>query len=352
MTASPNVAPMELDEVLSASWLEFALAGVRKGRISSVEVVETQTTVATKVRFRVEWSGAAEDDPAAGSFCVKAGFGSLGDGHRRGGAFRTEGSFYRDLADKVPVRVPHCVYVGVDPQTAQSVIVMEDLVARGARFLSALEPYSTEQAAQTLGELAKLHAMRWDGAGLDGFDWLLTGVVDRFAAAAPADLQDLLDGERGDALPADIRNAERLSRAMRQLGALSSSGPACLVHGDAHAGNLYLTAEGEPGLVDWQLLQRGHWALDVAYHLAAVLTVADRERAERDLVAHYLDRLGSHGVKAPSWSEAWDAYRRALVYGYFLWAITRRVAEPITREFVTRLGLAVAANDSFASLDQ
>jgi aminoglycoside phosphotransferase (APT) family kinase protein len=127
--------------------------------------------------------------------------------------------------------------------------------------------------------------------------------------------------------------------------------PSCLVHGDAHAGNLYLTADGRPGLVDWQLLNRGHWALDVAYHIGAVLTVADRERAERDLVRHYLDRLRSYGAAAPSWEEAWRDYRRALVYGYYLWSITRRVAEPITCEFATRLGLAVAANDSFASLE-
>lgn len=351
MTGSPSAAPMELDEVLSARWLQFALSGVRPGgRISSVEVVETQTTVATKVRFTVRWSGAAADDPAASAFCVKAGFGPLSDGHRRGGAFLTEGYFYRDLAAAVPVRVPRCVYAGIDERTRQSVIVMEDLVARGARFLSALEPYSLEQTAQTLGELAKLHAVGGNGAGPDRFEWLGSGVVDRFSAARPADLQDLLDGPRGELLPAEIRDADRLGRGIRQLAEVIKGAPSCLVHGDAHAGNLYLTADGRPGLIDWQLFHRGHWALDVAYHLGAVLTVTDRERAERDLVGHYLDRLRSYGAVAPSWDEAWRDYRRALVYGYYLWAITRRVAEPITREFVTRLGLAVAANDSFASL--
>ena len=57
----------------------------------------------------------------------------------------------------------------------------------------------------------------------------------------------------------------------------SEARPQFLVHGDAHAGNIFRTDRGS-GLIDWQVLQRGTWAIDVAYHLCAVLPVDLAER--------------------------------------------------------------------------
>jgi aminoglycoside phosphotransferase (APT) family kinase protein len=148
-------------------------------------------------------------------------------------------------------------------------------------------------------------------------------------------------------LPAAIKDAARLAAGMRQLGQSDESGTTCLVHGDAHAGNVFLNPDGSVGVIDWQVVHRGNWACDVAYHIGAVLSVETREKAERDLLAHYLDRLAAHGGQPPSWDVAWDSYRRFLVYGYFLWAMTRFVDEDITVEFVKRLGTAVAQHESF-----
>ena len=42
--------------------------------------------------------------------------------------------------------------------------------------------------------------------------------------------------------------------------------------------------------------------------------------------------------------------RHPAVYGYYLWAITRRVDPPIIRTFTARLGAAVTRHDSFGLL--
>jgi hypothetical protein len=84
--------------------------------------------------------------------------------------------------------------------------------------------------------------------------------------------------------------------------------------------------------------------------VGAVLDAADRERSERALLAHYLDAVRASGGKTPSPDAAWDAYRAALVYGYFMWAITQRVERPIIETFVARLGAAVEAHESFERL--
>jgi hypothetical protein len=110
-----------------------------------------------------------------------------------------------------------------------------------------------------------------------------------------------------------------------------------------------MTADG-PGLNDWQNYQRGLWAVDVAYHIAAVLPVEVAEREERRLLDHYLDAVRRFGGHAPDAESAWATYRMSPVWGYYLWAITRSVDPPIIYEFVKRLGSAVVRHDSFALL--
>jgi aminoglycoside phosphotransferase (APT) family kinase protein len=120
-----------------------------------------------------------------------------------------------------------------------------------------------------------------------------------------------------------------------------------VIHGDAHIGNIFLDGAMQPSLIDWQMVSYGPWGLDVGYHIASALPVDERERAERDLLAHYLERLRAGGIEPPAWDDAWDEYRRGIVYGYYLWGITRLVAPDIIEELLHRLGSAALAHSSF-----
>jgi aminoglycoside/choline kinase family phosphotransferase len=274
---------------------------------------------------------------------VKAFFGETG--RARAWIGEPEARFYSELAPGLGVRMPRALYAAVDPATRHGIVVLEDLVPAGARFLGALSPYTVEQVAATLGELAKLHARVWDSPRLEA-DWLQPDVSKFTRYRSVSELQALLDGERGVPLPDDVRSAERLQDAVVRLFAGTEGQRRCVVHGDAHAGNLYLDAAGAPGIVDWQIVSRGHWSFDVAYHVAAALEASERERAERDLVRGYLERMRTLGVGMPAWDEAWTWYRRALVYGYNLWAVATTVDPRVTHEFVYRLGSAVARHGS------
>ena len=136
---------------------------------------------------------------------------------------------------------------------------------------------------------------------------------------------------------------------MKALADKSESRPQFLVHGDAHAGNIFRTAQGS-GLIDWQVLQRGTWAIDVAYHLCAVLPVDLAEREERRLLGLYLDMARGLGLALPGEEEAWLQYREAVMYGFYMWGITRRVEPAIRNQFTDRLGRAVMRHDSFGLL--
>src|SRR3546814_4799515 len=91
-----------------------------------------------------------------------------------------------------------------------------------------------------------------------------------------------------------------------------------LLHGDTHLGNIYLLPDGRAGLLDWQLVVRGHHMHDVNYIVTTALSIGDRRNHERDLLAYYLDRLKAHGVAAaPDFEESWNEYKRCLVWGVY-----------------------------------
>jgi hypothetical protein len=333
--------PQTLERALDPGWLGQVLGAP----VTAVECVEIIKTVATKVRFAVNVANGGE----TGRYCLK-GLLDVDPLTAQGGPTMVrEADFYGKVADRVDVRVPHCVTSVIDRDAQRAVVIMRDLIADGARFCSALEPFSAEQAAASLDQIARLHAGR---ALLDAMPWINRRIAELAKAqyVSLSQLQEMLDGPRGENLPAATRSAERLVAAMHTLAGRDAARPHFLIHGDCHAGNIFRTAEG-PGLIDWQLLQRGSWALDVAYHIVAVLPVELAEREERKLLAHYLTTMRGLGYSMPGEEEAWLQYRESLIYGYYLWAITRRVDPPIINLFVHRLGAAVTRHESHRLLD-
>ena len=331
-------APLDLDVVCSPEWC----SGILGAPVVEVERVEELVTIASKVRFRVTY-----DDGTTDALCVKgyfspdsAGFVDLG---------QLEVHFYESLAPAMGLEVPECVHTGIDPGTGHGIIVMRDLVDAGCTFLTPLHPYTPDQTAATLGQLARLH--HTDPRAIVGeVDWLAPRLAGYLAYVPEERLQALLDDGRSAPFAPEIADARRLRAAFTTVAERAAARPEHVVHGDSHAGNLYLTPDGRPGLVDWQVIQLGPWSLDVAYHIGAVLDPADRERSEADLVREYLEARRALGDDVPDFASAWDDYRDALVYGFYMWAITQRVARPVLEEHVARLGRAVEHHDSFARL--
>lgn len=339
MTAPGGPAPREETVVLSPEWLTAALRAEHADIVvTATETVERLETVATKVRFRVEYAQATE---APAALCAK---GYFNPAVRR--AARAEADFYRVAARHLPVRTPPCVYAAVDERGGHALVLMHDLVAAGARFLDPRVGYGAEQATGTLDQLAALHAATWNGKLP-----LPTGIfpprpVSLAGHLTVEQLQSQLEDGRAQAISTKVHSADRLIAAMHAIGALARDSAICLVHGDLHTGNIYQLPDGSPGLIDWQVVQHGVWALDVAYHLATVLHPDDLARHERELVDHYLGRLDRHGVTPPDRDRAWWLYRASLPYGLFMWAITRAVERPVIEHLTDRLARAVERHRS------
>lgn len=344
-----NAAPLDVDNVLDTRWLSHALSiGRDPVQVTDFTVEETLGPSALKIRLALTYAQPHTELPDR--LCVKGIFDPNLKAWLSSGAQQAEALFYRDVAPRLSLRVPRSYYSGFDPETMAGLVIMEDLVPLGAQFLSATSPYTPDQMRKSLDQLARLHGGSW--AADSTLEPWINSKLRLFASGRIIEserLTELLHDQRGEGLDPRVRDGKKLLGAVNKLDERDAGLPACFIHGDTHAGNLY-EMSGEIGLIDWQVLQRGHWSLDVAYHIAAALDIEDRRKHERELLAYYCEQLAQHGGTPPDTETAWRQYREAISYGLLMWGMTQRVEPAIIRLFVSRLGTAISDHDSFALL--
>jgi hypothetical protein len=342
--------PESIEELLTPEWLTAALSP----RFPTVEVTEVTpgpvvSRLSTNARFTVECA-AGLPDGLSSHLCAKGYFTDVG--RARASAGEPEAYFYRDALAPTGVQSLHCVYADVDEKAQRSVIITEDVIAGGGEFLDTLSPYTPDQTAESLTQLARLHASTWLDPRFVDTSWLDWRIPHYRRYRKVEDIQAAFDGPVGAGIPPEIKDAARLRAGFKRLTADDprTTGAWSIIHGDTHVGNVFLDSHRHPRFLDWQTVQRGPWALDVSYHIASALTEGDRQGNERQLLALYLDKLGGLGVEAPTWDEAWLAYRKGVAHGFFMWAITQQVHPEMIETLLRRLGTAAADLDTLGLL--
>jgi len=350
---------MTLDEI-SPEWLTAALAvrhpGVEVGAASLGEPIHG---TGTNLRVQLDYARPPHEGPALPATmwlksCFEPHFAMMADN----GLYEFESLFYEQLAPRLSVRLPCCFYAGADPVSRQGALLLEDLGAARATFGNATRPIGAEQAAVALEALAKFHASTWGDGWPREYEFVTGGIpmdgpkAAWFLAQTP-DVFRRYIAERAEAdTPDSVNDPDRIVRAFWQLAAMSRDEPLCLIHSDAHLDNWYFLPEGTPGLLDWCSPRTSSWAWDVSYFVVSALTVDERRDRERDLLAHYLDRLRSHGVDAPAFDAAWLAYRQWNAYGLFVKIINPDYFKPreINVAWMSRHVAAAEDLETFESL--
>jgi hypothetical protein len=322
--------PLRVEDI-SAAWLSHALEerypGVVVRELRQSELIQG---TATKIRVHLEYNAAGQAARLPPTLIVKGGFAA----HREMMAeiYELEARFYRELAPQLELRLPRCFYSGTDPIRHQAIVVLEDLDARHATFCRVPSPLTYEQARAQLRALASLHARWWDSGSLDvtgELGWLLRldplpeGEAGRYQRGqlVPDVYARYMALPRGAAVSHYFHDRDRMLRAMERLRVIDRQGPVCVLHGDAHLGNLYFDADGAAGVLDWQAVRQGPWHHDVAYFLGSALDVLDRRAWEESLLEFYLDELRRRGVAAPDFEDAWAGYCSQMVYGLYYWLV-------------------------------
>jgi len=343
---------------ITADWLTRAIGTTVPGVIvRDAQVVEVMPGTSTKVRVAIDYADPAHTATLPGRVIVKGGF----EDHSPALAamFLNEIRFYRDIQPISTLRTPMALFAANDPSSHQAIVVMEDLAALHVSFCTPLRPQSHAMCARRLADLARFHAQSWnspDFAPGRAWDWVRSRFATESAAyagryLAPQVWNHYMALPRAAAVSSRLHDREWMAHALRRLAEIDAESDRCILHGDTHLGNLYIEADGTPGYLDMQVT-RANWALEVAYHIATSIDLADRRRWEGALLEGYLATLRASGVVAPDFDEAWRAYVRALAYAYFIFVINevRFQTEAVNTANTARVGAAMIDLGTIAAL--
>jgi hypothetical protein len=310
--------PVEVEDI-TAAWLEEVLRTHAPGAsLQSIDVADAHSGTTGRARVLLTHDDPrlpssvfvklAPFDPGQRAFVEQLGMGLY------------EARFYSELAVEIPVRHPRPWYAAHD-DAGRYVMVLEDLLAVGARYPEQHDPDLPSFVERTIDAFAALHAQFWASPRFAP-DGDLAWVEQRsrgYGSAAP--IVSFAVEQLGANLPdASRRLAEvYLSRA-DGIAALLADGTSTLVHGDAHLGNMF--ADGAtPGFLDWAMVSAAPGLRDVAYFLGNSVPTDLRRLRERELIARYCERLREGGA-ALAIDAAWDQYRLQLVTGWIAAIVT------------------------------
>jgi Phosphotransferase enzyme family len=310
--------PVELEDI-TAEWCTAIFQRHAPGAVvGSTELIEAHSGTTGRARIALD----CVDVRVPASVFVKLAPFIV---ERRGfvdehGMGVSEARFYAEVSQEVPVRSPAVWYAAHD-DNRRYIMVLEDLVAAGARFPRDTDTDIAAFAEGVIDNFARLHAAfhgceRFTAGG--DLSWIEERTRGYGSAAG---LVQLAVGQIGDAMPPSFhRLVEAYVPRADRIAELLALGDRTLVHGDAHIGNMFVV-DAAPGFLDWAVLGFAPGMRDVAYFMGNSVSTEFRRLSERDLVDRYCRELAAGGV-ALSPVDAWEQYRLQMITSWVAAVVT------------------------------
>ena len=302
--------PRRVDDLTPES-----LSAIIGGQVTSLRPLDATAGTSSRARLALTGGGVPESvfvKMSAGT----AGIRMLGE---LAGLGESEARFYRELAPQLRRGLPRSYGSAFDPLTGRFVVVLEDMTSSNCQFPDTLHPLSADQMAQVVGVLAHLHATFWGRlpqkpGGSGRYGWLQAPSSDPANLLTPSVMK--MSAKRlakSTTIPVDA--GRYIWENFAHATAIVDSGPHTVLHGDSHPGNTYIR-DGQAGLLDWQVVRRGHPARDLAYAIVLGTPAADRHGVERELLDTYRQALAAEGGPEFDADELWNRYRQAVIHPY------------------------------------
>lgn len=302
------------------------------------------------------------DGDQAGPGSLIAKFATDNDHHReRARSIRLydrEVRFYRELAARVPARVPHSYFATVDDDSAYYCLVLEDF--SGHTPGDEVRGCTPGEAALAVAEVAKVHAAFWNRTEGPELAWVPRhdGVFAANRHQAVVQGWPKMIANHEAQFDDRIRGYERAyAEAFPRLRDLMARQPVTFVHGDLRMDNLLFGRPGRPDpvvLLDWQGSVVGRGVQDVAYLVTHSMTTDDRRAAESGLIDLYVRTLHDAGIGYDR-DEAEEHYRLAVLFVFsIVIGITGGMANTDPRAIARKKGLvdrALTAMDDWKAWD-
>ncbi len=299
---------------ITADWLTEVLKqqGVLAGRVVSVaeeRIGEGIGLLAELTRLHLEHAGAENLPPTLVAKTAarneNRGLAQLMDFYRR------EVNFYNRISADSPFRVPKSYFAAIDEDSADFVILMEDLgdVAPNDQLTGSSE----KEALDRVVPISRLHARYWNLVDRPEYDWMYPIQTPEEAVK----IRDLIYmpslALATEKFPEHFDEAtETLCRRVGEqyvelLSNLTS--PRTFCHGDFRQDNFIYTASGEAVIMDWQISGFANPAFDLSYFLCQSLQVDLRREIDHEIFVRYIDALKEEGIQDYDHTSAWNDYR-------------------------------------------
>jgi hypothetical protein len=288
-------------DAVDAGWLTsvLRLQGLMPdtGRVTMVTPSPVGTgQMADTVRFALDYEPAGAGPPSVVGKFASQDEQSLSTG-RIMRAYEVEVRFYAEVAPRVDTRIPRLLFAALDPVDAWFTLLLEDL--SDAVQGDEIQGCGPDVAEAALGQMAALHGPCWEDPELGSRSWIdrSSPEGDEFTAAVVSGVFPGFLERYADRLDPDhVVLLEAFIPRIRQWIA-RERGPRTIVHADFRLDNLLFTpGRPEPVVVDFQTVNWGNGAYDLAYFIGGSLEPDVRRAAERELIAGYHRALVAHGV--------------------------------------------------------
>lgn len=351
--------PVEIGEI-TTDFLNTALSERFPGVvISNFKIDEAHHGFSTVLRVHLEADEASHAAGLPPTIMLKGGFEDASRARGRDFTFLSLEMEYHayKMLPELGLNMPEVFFQAVDPERAQMIILMEDLMLRKVIFGHGLRPHSPEQVKRRITALAEFHSKTWGSPELNpGGKYSVlpsngaTMFVDYLEHAGydQAEWERYIAKPRGMACPVKFHDRDWLVRLMKYAGKLSDEQPNCIVHGDTHLGNLYEEEDGTPGFFD-SLARREAGIMEVTYHICNALDPIDRRKHDRDLIAHYRSELARHGVAVPSLADMMHQYSAFLILNYVTFIVNEPTyqTEAFNTAHAVRAAIAMMDHNSY-----
>ena len=292
-------------------WMTDALAPTYPGvAVSAVEPIgrASVTNLHLKLGIRYDEQAGAPDSvfgklpPPDAAHRAAIGADSMG---------RREVHFYNDVAPTLSMRVPACSFAQAAAD-GSFLLLLEDLSATGAVMPDMTSVVPAELAGPAIDELAEMH-VRFEDAGLRDrlVPWASEQRPDATPFTVPA-MRYVLDTYHDILSPEYRAVGELYLTHAHELERLWDRGTPTFLHGDPHAGNLFIDGD-RVGFLDWGMATVGAAMRDVSYFMTVGVETGGTD-VQRELLQRYLDARRACGGAELTFDDAWHQHR--LLGGY------------------------------------
>ena len=308
-SASINTAVRHprVPEEITAPWL----FGVLNLKVRSVVITKSLHTTASKIFCTVmyEDDGAA-DGPRPKHICIKGGFcpEQLAVYPLLPKLYEREIDFFSKIAPTLHMDLPRIWYAD------HGILIMDDLTHAGCVFADPLDSWPVERVKAGVEQLAAMHAGTWN-IRQENYPYITPDYEQLFLGLMPNYIERI-NAEDGPLIPGYLRDHKRVTAAVQKYCRTRNPRFRCLVHGDPHIGNTYLTRDGQVRFVDFQVVYISSALHDLAYFVGGALSIEDRRAHEGEVIDHYLHSLAYHGgPRLPRDEEVMAEYAHSFMSG-------------------------------------